>query len=100
MPLHLPKQNGVPILEGLKGAKGGEREGRERGRGRERESAREKEGQRRKDGEEGGRERERSKAPVSVFAPCSCKSSLGTKEAEGKGKQPFSLFSLCNLHKC
>lgn len=98
MPLHLPKQNGVPILEGLKGAKGGDREGREGGRQRKRES--EREGGAEKGRWEEGEEKERSKAPVSVFAPCSCKSSLGTREAEGKGNQPLSLFSLCNLHKC
>lgn len=92
MPLHLPKQNGVPILEGLKGAKGGEREGRERDRGRERENAREKEGQRRKDGEEGGEKERDQKLQCLYLLPAAVNPLWGPRRQKGRESSPSVCF--------
>lgn len=81
MPLHLPKRNGAPILEGLKGAKGGEREGREGGRGR----GREKEGQRRKDGGD-------QKLQCLYLLPTAVNPLWGSRRQKGRESSPSVCF--------
>lgn len=91
MPLHLPKQNGVPILEGLKGAKGGDRERREGGRQRKRERAREKEGQRRKDGRRGKRKRDQ-KLQCPYLLPAAANPLWGPGRQKGRETSPSVCF--------
>lgn len=92
MPLHLPKQNGVPILEGLKGAKGGDRERREGGRQRKRES--EREGGAEKERWEEGEEKEIKSSSVRI---CSLQLQIlfGDQGGRREGKlAPQSVFPL------
>lgn len=85
MALHLPKQNGVPIL-GLKGAKGGERGEMGGGRGRERE------GEMRRGGDQ--------KRQCLYLFLAAVNPLWGPRRQKERENRPSVCFPLCNLHKC